>query len=105
MITEMTQTNIEEIMNSDIPTVVEFYSPDCTHCKRTEKGIIELDEELGNRVQFVKCNIFEQKSLAELYDVTMLPTLLFVKNGDVKDKLVGFTHKLIIAENLKKISI
>lgn len=104
MIIEVTQNNIDDILNSSIPTVVEFYSPDCGHCKRTEVGINELSEELGDSVQFAKCNIFEQESLAELYDITSLPTLLFVKNGNIKDKLIGFTHKLIIAENLKKLS-
>ena len=42
-------------------------------------------------------------ALAQQYDVTQLPTLLFIKNGDIREKLVGFTHKLIIAENIKKL--
>ena len=41
--------------------------------------------------------------LAKRYDVTALPTLLFIKNGDIKNKLEGFTHKLIILDNIKRL--
>ncbi len=105
MTIELNQENFETVLHqSNTPLVVEFYSPACVHCKRTEKGIDELSEELGDTVTFAKCNIFENQSIASLYDITNLPTLLFIKNDEIKEKLIGFTHKLIIAENIKKIS-
>lgn len=103
MITELTNQNYDEIISAaDTPLVIEFYSPACVHCKRTEAGINELEAE-GTNALFAKCDITRQANIAEIYGVTALPTLLFIKDGDVKNILVGFTHKLIIAEEIKKL--
>jgi thioredoxin 1 len=102
MIKELTNENYEEIVSADKPVVAEFYSPTCVHCKRTEAGIKELDEE-GTEAVFATCDITREPALAERLDVQSLPTLLFIKNGEVKNKLIGFTHKLIIAEEIKKL--
>lgn len=105
MIIEINRENYDKVLHhTETPLVVEFYSPTCVHCKKTERGINELSEELGDTVTFAKCNIFENESLAALYDISNLPTLLFIKNDEIKDKLIGFTHKLIIAENIKKLN-
>lgn len=104
MITELTNANYNEITAAAAgkPLVIEFYSPTCVHCKRTEAGLTELGEELGESAVIAKCDISAEGALAQRFDVTALPTLLFIKDGNVKNKLEGFTHKLIIAENLKK---
>lgn len=103
MITELTNQNYDNIISgSDIPLVIEFYSPTCVHCKRTEVGINELDAE-GINALFARCDITQQTNIAEMYGVTALPTLIFIKDGDTKNKLTGFTHKLIIAEEIKKL--
>lgn len=103
MLTELTNQNYNEVFSTEKPQVVEFYSPTCTHCKRTEAGLNEVAEEQGENVVIAKCDITANPALAQQYDVTQLPTLLFIKNGDIREKLVGFTHKLIIAENIKKL--
>ena len=103
MLTEITNQNYNEVFSTEKPLVVELYSPTCTHCKRTEAGLNEVAEEQGENVVIAKCDITANPALAQQYDVTQLPTLLFIKNGDIREKLVGFTHKLIIAENIKKL--
>lgn len=102
MLTELTSTNEKEIFATDKPLVVEFYSPSCVHCKKTEAGLVE--NAADENVLIAKCDITAEPALAERYDVTALPTLLFIKNGEIKERLFGFTHKLIIAENIKKLS-
>ena len=92
MIIEFNKENFDSVLQqTDKPLVVEFYSPECVHCRKTERGIDELSEELGNTVTFAKCNILEQEYLTSLYDITNLPTLLFIKNGEIKNK--GLSHK------------
>ncbi len=103
MLAELTNQNYNEIFSTEKPLAVEFYSPTCTHCKRTEAGLREVAEELGENAVIATCDITANPALAQQYDVTQLPTLLFVKNGEIREKLVGFTHKLIIAENIKKL--
>ena len=104
MIIELNGENFDKVLHqTDTPLVVEFYSPTCVHCKKTERGIDELSGELGDTLTFAKCNILEQENIAARYDITNLPTQKKKKNDEIKEKLIGFTHKLIIAENLKKI--
>lgn len=103
MITELTASNFRQAAASDKPLVIEFYSPTCVHCKKTEVGLKELSEEMKETAKFAKCDVTAEAGIAEQYDITALPTLLFIRNGDIKERLVGFTHKLIIAENLKKL--
>ena len=45
----------------------------------------------------------DQLSLAEEYEISSVPTLLYFKDGEIREKSVGFTHKLIVAENIKKL--
>lgn len=101
MLIELNSANHSEILGTDKPLVLEFYSPTCVHCKKTEAGLAENAE--SDDVVVAKCDITAEPALAEQYDVTALPTLLFIKDGEIKERLVGFTHKLIIAENIKKL--
>lgn len=103
MLTELTNHNYNELIATDKPLVIAFYSPTCAHCKRTEAGLKEAAEELGESAVIAKCDITAQPDLAQRYDVTALPTLLFIKDGDIKNKLEGFTHKLIILDNIKRL--
>ena len=101
MLIELTAANHSEVLATDKPLVLEFYSPTCAHCKKTEAGLAENAE--SDDVVIAKCDITAEPALAEQYDITALPTLLFLRNGEIKERLVGFTHKLIIAENIKKL--
>ena len=60
-------------------------------------------EEAGNDVYFGKVLIPDELSLADEYEISSVPTLLYFKDGEIREKSVGFTHKLIIAENIKKL--
>ncbi len=101
MLTQLTAANLSEVLGTEKALVVEFYSPTCAHCKKTEVGLAEISE--SDDVMIAKCDITEETALAEKYDITALPTLLFIKNGEIRERLVGFTHKLIILENIKKL--
>ncbi|MDD6208072.1 MAG: thioredoxin family protein [Clostridiales bacterium] len=103
MIKELTYHDFDKTITQPLPVVVEFYSPTCTHCKRLEAGFKELSEEINGQAVFAKCDITKEDSLAAQYDITSVPTLLFIRDGEIKEKLIGFTHKLIIEETLKKI--
>ena len=103
MVNELTRENFDKAIKEHSIAVVEFYSATCKHCKKLEAGITELSEEAGNEVYFGKVLIPDQLSLAEEYEISSVPTLLYFKVGEIREKSVGFTHKLIIAENIKKL--
>ena len=103
MVNELTRENFDKAIKEHSIAVVEFYSATCKHCKKLEAGITELSEEAGNEVYFGKVLIPDQLSLAEEYEISSVPTLLYFKDGEIREKSVGFTHKLNIAENIKKL--
>ena len=65
--------------------------------------IPELSEKAGNEVYFGKVLVSDELALADEYEITSVPTLLYFKDGEIREKSIGFTHKLIIAENIKKL--
>ena len=103
MVNELTRENFDKTIRKHSTVVVEFYSATCKHCKKLEAGITELSEEAGNDVYFGKVLIPDELSLADEYEISSVPTLLYFKDGEIREKSVGFTHKLIIAENIKKL--
>lgn len=98
MIQEITNSNAENFVSRPIPSIVEFYSPSCVHCKR----MLPILEELSGSNAVGKCDVTQNTELAERYNVTMLPTILFFRDGEIKNELIGFTPKEVIEDNLKR---
>lgn len=90
------------IGKSNQTIVVEFFNPICAHCKQIEQ-ILQKSEEVFPQVQFGAIDITQDLSIALRYDVTSVPTILFFKDGEVKERFVGLTHELVIETNIKKI--
>jgi thioredoxin 1 len=62
-----------------------------------------LSESYGDRILFVKCNADDSQQSAAKYGIKSIPTLMFFKDGNVFDKIVGMTNQVKIEEVLKKI--
>ena len=86
MVNELTRENFDKAIKEHSIAVVEFYSATCKHCKKLEAGITELSEEAGNEVYFGKVLIPDQLSLAEEYEISSVPTLLYFKDGEIREK-------------------
>ena len=102
MITELTLNNFDTEINREEPVVLEFYTSTCTHCKKLAGVLDKLSNETEGTF-FGKCNIGDETALQGRYDISAVPNLLFIKNGEVKNKLVGEVHPLIIQEEIKKL--
>lgn len=103
MIEELDVNNFDEKINQEKPVVVEFYTPTCSHCKKLAGALDKLAKEKEGEVFFGKCNIEEEELLQSRFDITVVPTLVFIKNGEIKNRLVGEIHPLIIQEEIKKL--
>ncbi len=103
MIKEFTHNDFDTEISQKLPVVVEFYTSTCSHCKRLAKTIDQLSDELSDKAVFAKVNIETQTFLQAQYDITAVPTLLFIKNGEIRNKLVGEIHPMIIQEEIKKL--
>lgn len=78
-----------EVVQSTLPVVVDFYAPWCGPCMILSPMLDELAGPLTNNVKFVKINVDEATALAQRLEIQGVPTLVFFKNGNVVDSLVG----------------
>ena len=80
----VTSKNFEkEVLKSDLPVIVDFYAEWCGPCQKLAPVFDELSKELANKFKLVKVNIDEQRDLAISYNVSSIPTTLFIKNGKI----------------------
>ena len=93
-IKEFTDDNFEsEVLSSDIPVVIDLWAPWCGPCLKLTPIIEELAAEYSDKVKFGKLNIDDNPQTASKYGVMSIPTVFFVKNGEIVDTQVGLVPK------------
>ena len=86
----MTETNFtSEVIDSEQHVLVDFWAEWCGPCKMIGPILDQLSGELEGQAKIVKVNVDEARELAVKYNVKSIPLLLFFKNGEVKDQIVG----------------
>jgi thioredoxin 1 len=78
-----------EVMDSDVPVLVDFYAPWCGPCRMLAPMLEEVAREYDGRVKVVKVNVDEAQQLAADFGIRGVPTLMLFKHGDVTETLVG----------------
>jgi thioredoxin 1 len=101
MALEITDANYQvEVMESDKLSVIDFWAEWCGPCRAIGPVIEELSKEYDGRVNVGKVNVDVNPNLSMNFGITSIPAILFVKGGQVVDKLVGAQPK---ANFVKKI--
>lgn len=83
----------EEVLNSDLPVVVDFWAPWCGPCKMIGPVLEDVAGEMEGKIKVVKINVDENPDTAPKYNVRGIPTLLVVKGGEVVATKVGAVSK------------
>ncbi len=98
----LTKENFEnEVLNSDIPVLVDFWATWCGPCKMIAPIVEEIAEENEGKIKVGKVNVDDESDLAAEFRISSIPTLLVFKNGQIVRTSVGYRPKEQILELLK----
>lgn len=92
-----------EVLESDKPVLIDFWAPWCGPCIAISPMVEQLAGEFGDKVKFVKCNVDDNPSSPGKYGIRSIPTLMFFKDGNVVDQVIGIVAKSKLEEVINKI--
>jgi thioredoxin 1 len=92
----------QEVLNSKVPVLVDFWADWCVPCKMMEPVIMELERKAGGKIKVVKVNVDENQNLAAQYGIMSIPTLAIFVDGTVADKIIGAVPKRTILTKIEK---
>ena len=97
----VTDENFEsEVMQSSVPVLVDFWAPWCPPCRMLSPVVDEIANEKGESAKVAKVNVDDNPELARRFKVQSIPLLLFFKDGELKDQMLGATNKKTLLNKL-----
>ena len=98
----VTDSSFEEFVKKYPKVVVDCWAPWCGPCRMLSPTIDTLAKDLRGKVVFAKLNTDENFNVAGKYRIMSIPTLLFFKNGQLVDRMVGAAPRAVVEQNLNK---
>jgi thioredoxin 1 len=101
--TAVTDTTFkQEVVDSDVPVLVDFWAPWCGPCRMVAPVVDEIAEQYQGQIKVVKVNTDENPTVASQYGIRSIPTLMIFKGGQRVDMVVGAVPKTTLANTLEK---
>ena len=94
------ETFDNEVLKSSMPVLVDFYADWCGPCQALAPVLETIADKYQDRVKVCKINVDQAQQLAIAHKVMSIPTMLFVKNGEVEDRVVGGLSEQELSEKL-----
>jgi len=92
-----------EVLESDKPVLIDFWAPWCGPCRAISPLVENLAGEFGDKIKFVKCNVDDNPVTPGKYGIRSIPTLMFFKDGNVVDQVIGIVARSKLEEVINKI--
>ena len=100
---EVTDKSFEqEVLNSDVPVLVDFWAPWCGPCRMVAPVVEEIADQYEGQIKVVKLNTDDNPQVASQYGIRSIPTLMIFKDGQKVDMVVGAVPKTTLANTLEK---
>lgn len=91
-----------EVVNSDVPVLVDFWAPWCAPCRAIAPAVEELADKFKGQLKVGKVNIDDHQGTAQRFNVMSIPTLLVFKGGQPVDQVVGAVPKAKLEDMVTK---
>jgi thioredoxin 1 len=103
-ISELTDaTFTSEVLESDIPAVVDFWAPWCAPCRMVAPVLEAVAENMNGKMKFFKLNTDENLKTAQGYGIMAIPSLLVFKKGQEVERIIGFLPQDKLEEKLQSV--
>ncbi|MDA3731114.1 thioredoxin [Niameybacter massiliensis] len=93
----------QEALESNIPVIVDFYADWCGPCKMMAPIIDELATQYEGKIKIGKVNTDESRAVASKYNIMSIPTILFIKDGQVVETTVGALPKQVLEQKISQL--
>jgi len=90
-----------EVINSDVPVLVDFWAPWCGPCRMLSPTVDAIAQELDGKLKVVKVNTDDARAVAGKYNIMSIPVLMLFKGGKPVDQMVGVQPKLRIVQKIE----
>jgi len=101
MALEFTDANFEELaLNSDKPVMIDFWAEWCGPCRMVGPIVEEIASEYEGKAVVGKVNVDENPDISARYGIRNIPTIVFLKAGELVDKSVGAVPKNVLTEKI-----
>lgn len=103
MALEITDATINDVLESGKPVVIDFWAEWCGPCRMVGPIIEELAAEYDGKVVIGKVDVDNNDEVTSKYGIRNIPTILFIKDGEIVDKQVGAAQRTALVEKIEKL--